>query len=365
MRIFYFETTAYFPSSAHFLMPLQELGQERGWAYEFFDEAGYVPAHRSLPMRIAERLRGRRPFSHGALNRDFIERVREFAPDVILIGKGRYLAPETLRAVKRDTGAILINWATDDPFNPANSSADLLDSIPLYDLYVSTKRAIIGDIVERGCRNVIYLRFGYKPELHFPEKPADGDEVQRFGCDVAFIGGADHDRAPFFETLIQMIPGLRLNLYGAYWNRIPALRRYWRGEAVGRDYRMALGGASIAVNLVRRSNRDDHVMRTFEIPACGAFMVTERTRTHEELFADGIEAAFFRTPLELVEQVRHYLPLAGERSKIAARGHRKIVDGNNTYRDRLLEIVAAARPLMASADRGHKTSAVSREAAIG
>ena len=33
----------------------------------------------------------------------------------------------------------------------------------------------------------------------------------------------------------------------------------------------------LAVNLVRAQNRDDHVMRSFEGPACGAFMLNERT----------------------------------------------------------------------------------------
>ena len=44
------------------------------------------------------------------------------------------------------------------------------------------------------------------------------------------------------------------------------LRRYHGGFAVGRDYRLALSCTKVAPCLVRRSNRDGHVMRTFERP---------------------------------------------------------------------------------------------------
>src|SRR5258708_13854315 len=113
------------------------------------------------------------------------------------------------------------------------------------------------------------------------------------------------------------MPDVKLALYGDYWERVRALRPYARGSAVARDFRLAVGGAKIAANLVRRANRDDHVMRTFEIPACGGFMLTERSATHEELFQEDREVAFFGAPDEFVAKVRSYLPLDDNRSKIA------------------------------------------------
>ena len=101
------------------------------------------------------------------------------------------------------------------------------------------------------------------------------------------------------------------------------------------------------MNLLRRANHDDHVMRTFEIPACGAFMLAERSDSHSELFTEGLEAVFFATPGELAAQVRHYLPRAGERGRIAAAGRRKVITGSHSYADRLYEILSAAEPLIA------------------
>ena len=346
MRILYYETTAYYPSSAHFLEAMRGLAAQRSdFACDFFDEAE-LAGSRSLTDRIAARMLKGRPRRHAALNRALVERARSFAPDIVLIAKGARLSPETLGEIRRITGATLINWATDDPFHPANSSADLIASISLYDLYVSARRAAIPDLERHGARNTVYVRFGYKPEFHYPESAANADEAARFACDVAFVGGADADRVPYFEHLVSAIPGIRLNLYGGYWNRCPALRRYWRGEAIGRDYRLALGGAAIAANLVRRSNRDDHVMRTFEAPACGAFMLAERTPTHLELFKEDREAVFFNSPEEFAAKVREYLPLAADRRRIADAGRSRIVAGGHSYRDRLLEIIEHARALV-------------------
>jgi spore maturation protein CgeB len=345
MRILYYETTAYYPSSAHFLEALRDLAAERlDFAYDFFDEAEFAGS-RSLPRRIAARMLKGRARRYAALNRAFVERARRFAPDVVLIAKGARLSPDALHEIRRITGAMLINWATDDPFNPANGSANLIASIRLYDLYVSARQAAIPDLKRHGARNTAYVRFGYKPGFHYPESAANADEAARFACDLTFIGGADADRVPYFEHLVGAMPGIRLNLYGGCWNRHTGLRRYWRGEAVGRDYRLALGGAAIAVNLVRRSNRDDHVMRTFEAPACGAFMLAERTPTHLQMFKDDREAVFFNSPEELAAKVREYLPRAADRARIADAGRRRIVAGGHSYRDRLLEILGYSRSL--------------------
>ena len=344
MRILYSETSSFMPTGAHFLEALTAMAERGECEFTFFDEARYQRPQRSIAGRIARRLAGR-PAGYRALNAALIAEARRFHPDLVLIAKGAYFAPATLTAVRTATGASMINWATDDPFNPASSTRDLAESIALYDLYVCTKRAIMADVQRAGCANVAYVRFGYKPQIHFPEAPANDDERRRFESDVTFIGGGDEDRAPYFETLVRALPELRLHLHGGYWNRYPKLRRYWRGNATGRDFRLAVSGAKISVNLVRRANRDDHVMRTFEIPACGGFMLTERSATHDELFSEDNEAVFFNSPDELVAKVRSYLGRDEDRVRIAAAGHRKITQGRHSYGDRLAEIIQAARSM--------------------
>src|SRR3984893_2117431 len=317
MRILYAETTAYAPSSAHFLEALEASVAREEHEFRFLDEVDFIKGSRSFAERIADHVAGRPLSGYQQLNRALVESAASFSPEMILIGKGRWFTPAALEAAKKVSGATLVNWATDDPFNPADNSRELVKSIPLYDLYVCTKKDIMNDVRRAGCANVAYLRFGYKPEVHFPEAPATDEERKKFACDVMFVGGCDAHRAAYFEALIRAMPDVKLHLYGQYWERARALRAYARGFAVAREYRLAVGGAEIAVNLVRRANRDDHVMRTFEIPACGGFMLTERSSTHDELFSEDTEAAFFGLTDEFVAKVRSYLAREQDRISIA------------------------------------------------
>jgi spore maturation protein CgeB len=340
MRILLHDTTLYCPVSPLFLDSLRNFAREHRGEYEFFDEGRFLkPLETSYLHKAFYKLSGRRPPTYWALNRSLLESARRFRPDLMLVTKAAYVAPATLAAIKEETGAFLVNYATDDPFNPAVNTRALIDSIPLYDLYVSTKQAIIPDLRKAGCQNIVYVPFAYEPSVHFPEKPASAEERTRFDSDVVFIGGADRDRAPFMRGIVSALPETRLHLYGVKWNRYPDLRKYYRGKAFGRDFRLAINSAKIALNLVRRANRDGHVMRSFEVPACGGFMLADRTDEHVELFEEDKEAVYFGSTGELVEKIRYYLTRDAERAAIADRGHQRVVGGHNTYRDRLDTII--------------------------
>lgn len=334
-RILYYETSAYAPSSAHFLEAFGEAGLE----HRFFDEAVFsIRLRRSLLQRLAHRLLGRRPLFSLELNRAFQAAAESYRPDVILVTKGSWLRPATLRAV-RARGAYLVNFATDDPFNPANTSADLVAAIPEYDLYLSTKRAIVGDLAQAGARRVEFLPFGYKPAVHFPEAPASEAERTRFSSDVAFIGGADADRVPLLEHLAR-VPGIRLALYGGGWERWPQLRAHARGFVYGRDYRLAVSGARVNLGLVRRANRDGHAMRTFEIPACGGCVLAEDTAEHREFFPGPDEYDFFPTDAEAPARLQALLADEARCARLAAGARRRLLAGKHTYADRLRQMLA-------------------------
>jgi hypothetical protein len=339
MRILLVGKGAFYHVGAFFRRATEELGHD----CLFLDESEYwARLTSSWVYRVAYHLLNRRPLNLGKFNRRLVAEARGFRPDLVLITKGPWVLPESLAEIKHCTNALLANYATDDPFSAASGTSYLVAAIPFYDLYVCTKRAIMEDVRRAGCREVTYVPFAYEPALHFPEAPARTEEAERFRSDVVFIGGADQDRVPYFEALLDGVPGLRLHLYGGYWKRYPRLRHCHRGLALGRDYRLALACTKIAPCLVRRSNRDGHVMRSFEVPACGAFMLAERTGEHLELFEEGTEAAYFGSPEELVEKTRCYLARDTERAAMAAAALGKVRSRDDTYKHRLETILEAA-----------------------
>src|SRR5947209_9415240 len=105
MRILYFETTAYYPSSPLFLEALEQLSRRDTLEHVFVDEAEFLDRESSLIHRIAHRLLGTRPPGCRALNRGLIDQAQGFRPDAILICKGANIAPKTLASIKDETGA--------------------------------------------------------------------------------------------------------------------------------------------------------------------------------------------------------------------------------------------------------------------
>jgi len=321
-----------------FVDALKSLGHE-----QYFIESEYIKDRSSLFHKIASRLIGRRPITYWKTNREVRETVRRIRPRITLITKGQWISPDTLKQAKNEK-TCLVNYATDDPFNLNVSSSDLIEGIPFYDLYVCTKRAIMDEVQQAGCQKVVYVPFAYEPKLHFPERPSAGEEAKRFSSDVVFVGAADRDRLPIMRKLVA--GPWQLNLYGGFWNRDRQLKNYYRGFVLGRDYRLVLGGAKVCLGLVRRANRDGHSMRSFEIPACGAFMLAERSDEHLEFFKEDKEAAYFGSDEELLSKVRYYLSHEAERRRIACAGYQRVITGKNTYQDRLATMLQYAKELL-------------------
>jgi hypothetical protein len=312
---------------------LEELGCQR----EFLDTRHYYPRGRNKFERGAIKLLSK-TFLPPLLNQGLVTRVKKFQPDFTLIIKGTGIYPTTLEKIKAIRKTSLVNYAPDDPFNAASCGEEIRDSIPYYDFYACTKKAIIQDVLNAGCKHAEFVPFAFSPKEHFPEAPGTRAEITRMRCDVVFIGGADAHRVEYF-TALQKNSELKVHLYGNYWGQYPELRSSYRGYAYGRTFRMALGSAKIAPGFVRHSNRDGHSMRTFEIPACGGFLLAERTEEHEEMFEEDKVSVFFDSIDEFSDKIIYYSKNEKVRNDISNLGFDRIVNGDESYRKRLKSIL--------------------------
>src|SRR6516165_7140478 len=114
-----------------------------------------------------------------------------------------------------------------------------------------------------------------------------------------------------------------------------------RHHALGHRAPEALCALTVAAKvdlcLVRRANRDGHVMRSFEIAALGGCMLAEDTTEHREIFGpDGEAVVYFRTAREAAERARAVLADPAERARLSAASRARISSGAHTYRDRLV-----------------------------
>jgi spore maturation protein CgeB len=280
---------------------------------------------------------GRRPYRLPSFaDRLLRELVAGLPRQLIALGHAPITA-EVVRAL-RDMGVRCIAYSTDDPWNPVHRAPWNLEALPLYDIVFSPRRSNIDDFKRLGCVDVRYLPFAYDERLFAP--PVDPAPVVPPNT-VLFVGGADRDRAEFFNAFLAHGP--RPTLVGGYWERYAQMRPLSIGHKTAAELRKWTAGAAVNLCLVRRANRDGHVMRSFEIPACGGFMIAEDTSEHRDIFGpEGECVLYFSGPRDAAEKVCRALADPADRARMARAAHHRIVGRGHTYRDRLRQMLQSA-----------------------
>jgi spore maturation protein CgeB len=262
------------------------------------------------------------------INRKLRRVAASIKPDLIFVLKGENLTPRTLRVIKAKTGACCFNYFPDNPFVlwNGNSTGNLLKSLPLYDCFAIWARTLMPILESAGCSTVSYLPFGYDEEIFHKPVTISQVERDRHACDVCFVGTWEPEREWWLEALVAACPGINLALWGNLWaESLPAnssLREHLRGPAIyGPEMIKAMRCSKISLNFIRAQNATAHNMRTMEVPASGAFLLTQRT--HEQamdLFKEGESIACFSSPSDLCYKVKFYLEHKVERERIRRAG---------------------------------------------
>ncbi len=280
---------------------------------------------------------GHRPADLQSFSNKVVQACKEFHPSWVLSTGLAPLEERALMAIGK-LGIHRLNYLTDDPWNPSHHADWFIRALPSYDIIFSVRHANLEDLRSIGCKKVFYLPFAYQPEIHFPEEPSSLEEKNHFVSDVVFAGGGDVDRVPYITALLHA--GVKVALYGTYWDRFRQTRDYARGQADASTLRKAVSCSKVALCLVRRANRDGNSMRSFELPAIGACMLVEDTLEHREIFGSDRECVvYFNSIEQIVEQLKWLLKNDDERVRLKKAVYEKITHGQHTYRDRLLSIL--------------------------
>lgn len=335
---------------------LTELGHEVReiyWAPRFRSVLGIgSDEFRSFAARVGNRFIGGPIVSR--YNADVLALCERENPDIFLAYRGTHLLAGTLRRIRSRTDARLVSINNDDPFSPAASRLHwrhLIAGIPYYDVNFVYRHRNIADYEEHGGRNVRLLRSFYIPARNHPLDLTD-EQREKWGSDVVFAGHWEDDgREATVSAVVEA--GLPLRIYGPEWRgafaRNEVLRRLPPPVYLdSASYNLVLNASRIVLSFLSTLNRDTYTRRCFEVPASGAFLLSQYSDDLRSLFDEGKEIEFFRSTAELIDKIRHYLAHDDERRTIARAAYERVRRDGHDVVSRMRQMLQ----ILADTDQG-------------
>lgn len=316
-----------------------------GWDVHVIPEREFIPVHwRSVAMKVLAKLL--RSPAERELARDIVLHARRLHPEMLLVFKGRFIVPGTIRML-RSLGVRCYNFFPDVSFRA--HGPHLPRTLPEYDWVFTSKAFGIADMRDQlGITTASVLMHAFDPDLHHPLDLSEKDH-ELFDCDLSYIGTWSPKKEAVLAEVVQRRPELKVRIWGNNWSNATtssdALKRAISGRAVtGVEFVKAICASRINLGIMTEqhggaSNGDQVASRTFEMPACGGFVVHERTGEVTALFREGEEIACYSDGDELVATIDRYLADRHARDRIAARAQ-ALVHSRDSWDIRIQEILA-------------------------
>lgn len=312
----------------------------------------YFPTKwRSVLMRGVRRLL--RNCMAAEYNRAVEELLQVEAMDFLLVFKGMLLSPKTLLKFR---AAGIPSYCVYPDVSFKDHGANIWDCLPLYDCVFTTKSFHLEDSeLRQRVKQLKFVPHGFDPEVHRPI-PLTETLKSYYSSDLSFVGVWTPKKEQVLSALVAALPDVSLKIWGPFWERANlSVRKSWQGRAAYGDELAAIcTNARISLGLLSEAGGgtvkgDQTTARTWQIPACGGFMLHEDTEELRAAFNVGEHIAVFRDTGELANSVRQYLGNDGLRDRIRAAGYQHCLRSGYSYRAAADHILSHHRSAMGQA----------------
>jgi spore maturation protein CgeB len=316
-----------------------------GHAVTLVNIRDFFPWHRNRIVRAWRRLRT--AYELRRYRQTILEAARTSRAEILLTLKGSYLDPAFLDQV-RAMGIKIVMLYPDLHFRHNDFQPDWIGH---YDLFVTTKSfhlPYLETVLPK--ERIAYLPHGYSPAVHTAHAvPATNAD---FGWDICYAGNRSVEKQDWVRGLLDRVPHVKALILGTGWEDFSHPSATIAGLVTGVRYAEAI--ARSRINIAVHWGTDpvtrwgDLVStRSFEIPACGGFMLHIDNEEVRTFYTPGAECDVFDTPDELASKVHHYLEHPDERMAIAAAGHARAVPAYS-YHTRARKIMSIIETAMFS-----------------
>lgn len=269
---------------------------------------------------------------------------------------------ETIDYITKNTKTKTFNWFADDHWRfPVFSKY----WAPLFTAVSTTDSKAVSKYQRLGIKNVIKTQWAANHYLYFPqttqpeEKKYDitfvgknygnrGEYVmnlQKAGLPTTGFGGGWSSGRVSQQEMLKIFSFSKINLnftespYMTTKDRLKILAKLVVKKELG-QYKFNMhhfwSNFQSAIGTQRRQIKG----RTFEVSACGGFLLTGDADNLREYFVDGKEIVIFKNKDDLADKCKYYLEHEEERKTIAKAGLERTLR-DHTYEQRFKEIFKA------------------------
>lgn len=261
-----------------------------------------------------------------AINR-YVEKHLSSDYEVVWVDKGIFLHEKTIKKLKLISRK-LVHYTPDAAFL-SNKSKLFEQSIPYYDHLITTKSFELEYYQKFPCKDLILTTQGYDPEIHKPY-----DDFEEKSRDVVFIGLCEPHREKLVGQLLEA--GIKISVGGKKWdlfyrkNRSKDNLEFLGDHIYGDDYARLISSGKMALGLLSKIFPELHTTRTFEIPACGTALITERNEETSRFYKED-EGIFYDNETELTAQIITLLEDRDKLKSISKKGYDRVTSGDFSY----------------------------------
>ena len=261
------------------------------------------------------------------INRFIIKNLKKRNYDLIWVDKAIFITKNTTEQLRESTDK-LVHFTPDCAFY-ANSSTYFNSSVALYDKLVTTKSFEMNNYNQLVSANkIVLVTQGFYKQIH---RVNQGVEKKKH---VLFIGLCEPSREDLLSFLVEN--GVFVVIAGFGWEKfnkkyLSTGRVNYLGSGVfSKEYSQLISSSYFALGCLSKKFPETHTTRTFEIPACGTILVTEK---NDELasFYNEDEVVFYENKLELINKLNYLFSKPQEMQLIAAKGHSRVHRDGRDY----------------------------------
>lgn len=269
--------------------------------------------------------------------------IAGFRPDILFIIRGNSVSGEFLRRVKRQYDIRrTVGWWVKDP---RPNDTQLIGDCRLYDHYFCIHRH--GYTTADPIHYLPALGLDRRPTPPEASAPAPAGATQHAptgepSLGIVLVGGWSQRR----EAYIREILDLPLTIIGPGWKKRGRLESiHWHHVAAsqlwGADVEALYRRARIVLNVTSwdPAALTGLNLRICDVPALGAFLLTDHADDLAEFVEPGCDVATFTTPADLRAKALYYLEHADARAAIARSGLRRAATTMPTYADKMAGIL--------------------------